>query len=99
MEARFKLSRHNTAPATGVTEYQSIVGSLQYLVHTRPDLTFTVGFLSRFTEAPTEEHLAIVNRILRYIAGSVRPECRYERSSGAPRLVGYDGNDLGGQVD
>ena len=99
MEPRFKLSKSSTAPATDATEYRSIVGSLRYLVHTRPDLTFAVGFVSRFMESPTEEHLAAVKRILRYIAGSIRLGCRYGRSTGAPRLVGYSDSDLGGDVD
>ena len=99
MEPRFKLSKYSTAPAMDATEYRSIVGSLRYLVHTRPDLTFAVGFVSRFMEAPTEEHLAAVKRILRYIAGSVRLGCRYGRGTGAARLVGYSDSDLGGDVD
>ena len=99
MEPRFKLSKSSTAPATDATEYRSIVGSLRYLVHTRPDLTFSVGFISRFMEAPTEEHLSAVKRILRYIAGSTRLGCKFGRSNGAPRLVGYSDSDLGGDVD
>jgi hypothetical protein len=35
MEPRFKLSKHNTTPTTD----ESIVGNLQYLVQTRPDVT------------------------------------------------------------
>jgi hypothetical protein len=30
------------------------------LIHTRPDLAFSVGFLSRFMEKPYEEHLVTV---------------------------------------
>ena len=99
MEPRFKLSKASTAPATDATEYRSIVGSLRYLVHTRPDLTFAVGFVSRFMEAPTREHLAAVRRLLRYIAGTTRLGCRYGRSAGTPRLVGYSDSDLAGDVD
>ena len=99
MEPRFKLSKNSTAPATDATMYRSIVGSLRYLVHTRPDLTFAVGFVSRFMQDPTQEHLAAVKQILRYIGGSMGLGCRYERSSGEPRLVGYSDSDLGGDVD
>jgi len=60
---------------------------------------FSVGFISRFMEAPTEEHLSAVKRILRYIAGSTRLGCKFGRSNGAPRLVGYSDSDLGGDVD
>ncbi|KAK1613736.1 hypothetical protein QYE76_019253 [Lolium multiflorum] len=72
MEPCFKLSKCSTAPVTDATEYRSIVGNLRSLVHTRPDLNFAVGFVSRFMEAPTEEHLAAVKRILRYITRSTR---------------------------
>jgi hypothetical protein len=99
MEPRFKLSKCSTAPAMNANEYRSIIGSLRYFVHTRPDLIFTVGFVSRFMEAPIQEHLAAVKRNLRYITGSTRHGCRYGRGLDAPRLVGYSENDLGGDVD
>lgn len=99
MEPRFKMSKCNTAPVTDAMEYRSIVGSLRYLVHTNPDLTFTFGFVSRFMEAPTEEHLAAVKRILCYIARSMRLGCRYGRGTDAPRLVGYSDSDLAGDVN
>ena len=50
-------------------------------------------------KALTQEHLAAIKRILRYIAGSVQLGCRYGRGTGAPRLVGYSDIDLGGDVD
>ena len=71
MEPRFKLSKQSTSPAVDATEYRSIVGSVRYLVHTRLDLTFSVGYVSRFMEAPTEEHCTAVKHILRYIAGKI----------------------------
>jgi hypothetical protein len=50
------------------TTYQSIVGNLRYLVNTRLDLAFVVGYVSRFLEKPREDHLAAVKQILRYVA-------------------------------
>jgi hypothetical protein len=52
------------------TTYQSIVRSLRYLVNTRPDLAFVVGYVSRFLEEPREDHLAAVKKILCYVAGT-----------------------------
>jgi len=99
MEPRLKLSRDSTAPKVDATKYRSLVGSLRYLVHTRPDLAFSVGYVSRFMEAPTEEHEAAVKRIIRYIAGTLHLGCRYGREEGATSLVGYSDSDLGGDVD
>ncbi|XP_066360896.1 uncharacterized mitochondrial protein AtMg00810-like [Miscanthus floridulus] len=57
---KLRLSRHNTAEEVDSTHYRRLVGSLRYLVHTRSDLAFAVGFVSRFMERPTTEHLQAV---------------------------------------
>jgi hypothetical protein len=54
MEARLKLSKASSNPPVDKTMYRSIVGSLRYLVHMRPDIAFVVGYVSRFMEAPTK---------------------------------------------
>jgi hypothetical protein len=51
------LSKDSSARMIDQTMYRSLVGSLRYLVNTRPDLAFSVGYVSRFLERPTEEHL------------------------------------------
>jgi hypothetical protein len=48
MEERLKLSRDSTTEEVDATQYQRLVGSLHYLTHTRPDLVFSVGYVSRF---------------------------------------------------
>jgi hypothetical protein len=60
------------------TQYRRIVGSLRYLVHTQPNLAYSVGYVSRFLEQPTEEHLQVV-KILRYITGTLEYGLRYGR--------------------
>ena len=52
---KLRLSRESTAEVDS-THYRRLVGSLRYLVHTRPDLAFAVGYVSRFMERPTVEH-------------------------------------------
>jgi hypothetical protein len=71
MEPRLKLSKQSAAPLVDPTMYRSIVGSLRYLVNSRPDLAYSVGYVSRFMEAPTTEHLVAVKRVLRYVAGTL----------------------------
>jgi hypothetical protein len=70
MEARLKLSKQSTQLVVDATTYQSIVGSLRYLVNTRPDLVFAVVYVSRFLEESREDHLAAMKRILHYVAGT-----------------------------
>lgn len=49
------------------TEYRSIVGGLQYLKITRPDLSFAVNRVCQYLHAPTDVHWSAVKRILRYV--------------------------------
>jgi hypothetical protein len=53
METRLKLSKKSSSPVVDATEYRSLIGSLRYLMNTRPDMAFTVGYLSRFMEDPS----------------------------------------------
>jgi hypothetical protein len=55
MEPRLKLSKQRSNPPVDVMLYRNIVGSLRYLVQTRPDISFAIGMVSRFMEAPTTE--------------------------------------------
>jgi hypothetical protein len=50
MEERLKLTKTSTIAKVDATLYRSIVGRLCYLVHTRPDTTFIVGYVSRFMD-------------------------------------------------
>lgn len=99
MEPRLKLSKLSTSPCVDATDYRKIVGSLRYLVNSRPDLAFSVGYVSRFMEKPTTEHLAAVKRVLRYVAGTINRGCSYRRKKGAVHLVGFSDSDLAGDVD
>jgi hypothetical protein len=99
MEPRLKLSKKSTAPAVDATTYRSIVGSLQYLVNTRPDLAYSVGYVSRFMETPTTEHLEAVKKVLRYIAGTLDYGCYYTRKEKDAHLVGFSDRDHAGDID
>ena len=55
MEQRVKLSTAQKGTEYDETRYRSVVGSLRYLVNTRPDLAFAVSLVSRFMEAPGKE--------------------------------------------
>ncbi|XP_066323794.1 uncharacterized mitochondrial protein AtMg00810-like [Miscanthus floridulus] len=56
IEERLKLTKTSTAAKVDATLYRSIVGGLRYLVHTRPDIAFVRGYVSRFMEDPREDH-------------------------------------------
>jgi hypothetical protein len=99
MEPRLKLSKEISNPPVDVTLYRSIVGSLRYLVHSRPDIAYAVGYVSRFMEKPTTEHLSAVKSLLCYIAGTKNFGCVLRSSSEQLRLVGYSDSDHAGDQD
>jgi hypothetical protein len=53
------------------TKYLSLVGILSYLaVGTRPDISFAVNYMARFSASPTHEHWKGLRNIVNYIAGT-----------------------------
>jgi len=49
------------------TRYRQIVGALQYLTFTRPDICYAINKVCQFMHASTDDHWAAVKRILRYL--------------------------------
>lgn len=52
-------------------EFRMLVGILQYLSFTRPDIAYCVNRLSQFMHRPTEDHWQAAKWVLRYLAGTL----------------------------
>jgi histone deacetylase 1/2 len=78
--------------------YRSIVGALQYLTITRPDISFSVNKVCRFLHAPTEIHWAAVKRILRYLRLNTKLGLKINKSS-SMLVSGFSDADWAGSVD
>ncbi|XP_074328244.1 secreted RxLR effector protein 161-like [Apium graveolens] len=87
-----------TGKTINATEYGCIVGSLRYLTHTRPDISYAVGVGSRFIERPTIKHQQAVNYILRYISGTVDHGLVYTRDENKKAIIRFSDSDLVGDV-
>src|ERR1044072_7743493 len=70
MEPIKKGGAEDASQPTNKDRYQSLVGKLIYLTHTRPDIGFAVSMASRYMTNPTETHMKAVNRILQYLKGT-----------------------------
>ena len=80
------------------TLYHQLVGSLLYLTHSHPDISFLVGLVARYMQHPHESHCKVAKRILQYIRGKVQFGIHY--STGAtPLLVGLTDSDWASDPD
>ena len=61
------------------TYYRHIIGSLMYLVNTRPDICFATNTLSQFMCAPRKIHLHAAKYILRYLKGTIGMRIKYDK--------------------
>ena len=96
LEARVKFTQEEGGSKVNPTLYRSLIGSLQYLTHTRPDILFAVGILSRHMENPTQEHYIGVKRVLRYLKGTENYGLFYKRGDLRGELIGYSNSDFAG---
>jgi hypothetical protein len=74
------------------TLYRQLIGSLMYLVNTRPDIFFIVNTLSQFMVEPRQVHWISAKHVLKYLRGTVEYGLRYVRGDGL-QLQGYIDSD------
>lgn len=58
-------------PSVDPIPYRKLVGSLQYLAFTRPDVSFGFNRLAQFMHSPSEIHWQALKRVLRYLKGTI----------------------------
>ncbi|RVW79464.1 Retrovirus-related Pol polyprotein from transposon RE1 [Vitis vinifera] len=76
-------------------EISTLVGKLNYLTITRPDISFPVSVVSQFLQSPCDSHWDAVIRILRYIKSTPGQGVLYE-NRGHTQVVGYTDADWAG---
>ena len=78
--------------------YREAIGCLNYLsTISRPDITFAVNSLARFSNSPTKTHWSCVKRVIRYLKGTIDFGITFSGSDLS--LVGYCDSDWGGELD
>lgn len=98
--AKSNFNTLDGAPLSNPTEFRQVIGALQYLTLTRPDISFAVNHVAQFMSAPRSAHLVAVKRILRYLKGG--HGLLFQRSlatSSSSRLVAFSDADWAGCPD
>lgn len=78
--------------------FRSIIGALQYITLTRPDLSFAVNKLSQFMHQPTELHVQQLKRVLRYLKFTINHGLKLTKPI-HPKLQAYTDADWSGNHD
>eukprot|EP00253_Pinus_taeda_P008206 PITA_08206 len=90
-----RLEDGGDTPLVDSTLYRQLVGSLLYLTHSRPDLSYAVGAVSRYMQETHELHWNAAKRILQYVQGTITFGIHYAAGT-ALNLLGFTYSDWAG---
>lgn len=97
LEARPSI-QFDPLPATDQRTYQSLVGSIMYIMlGTRPDLAYSISALSKFSASAGFEHLQQAKRVLRYLQQTRTVGLSFTQNDDKERF-GYSDSDWAGDV-
>ena len=92
VESNLKLLNDASSEKFDATMYFQIIGSLMYLMNTRPYICFAMNTLSQFLTDPRHVHLIDVKHFLRYLKCTVDYGLKYYAIQKI-NLHGYDDSD------
>nr|GEY52778.1 hypothetical protein [Tanacetum cinerariifolium] len=98
MEIKDKLDLDLHGTPVDATKYQRMIGALMYLTSSRPDIVHATCLCAQYQAKPTEKHLKEVERIFRYLRGTVNTGLWYTKDSGF-ELTGFLDADYAGCKD
>jgi histone deacetylase 1/2 len=100
MVSTSRLSKSHGIPFNDPSLYRSIVGALQYLTITRPEISFSVNKVSQFMSSPLDTHWTAVKRVLRYLKGTMTHGLHYKPAKCLPlQLKGFSDADWATDMD
>ncbi|GJR70517.1 hypothetical protein Tco_0016582 [Tanacetum coccineum] len=89
------LGHDLSGKAVNETQYRGMIGSLMYLIASRPDIQFSTCLCARYQANPKESHLIAVKRSFRYLKSTPSLGLWYPKCSSFD-LKGYLDSDYAG---
>ncbi|XP_019150684.1 PREDICTED: uncharacterized protein LOC109147539 [Ipomoea nil] len=86
----------DSSPMDDPTLYRQLVGSLMYLLVTRPDLSFAVNRLCQIMHDPKQDNWVALKRVLRYVKGTQHLALRLTGSA-SPVVHAFSDSDWAGR--
>ena len=78
MDPNVKLVPGQREPLRDPRRYRRLIGKLNNLTITRPNISFPLSIVSQFLQSPCDSHWDVVVRILHYVKGTPGQGVLYE---------------------
>ena len=75
-----------------------MIGSLLYLIASKPDISYSVGVCARYQANPKESHMIALKRIIKYVKTTTDFGVWYSKDTNDV-LAGYSDADWAGNAD
>ena len=75
-----------------------MIGSLLYLIASRPDISYSVGVCARYQANPIESHMTALKRIIKYVKNTAEFGVWYSKDT-SDVITGYSDADWAGNAD
>lgn len=98
IDVKSKLSAQSKNKYHYPMDYWHLVGALQYLTLTRPDIYYDVQHVCLLMRDPRTHHMYALKRIIRYVKGTLEYGL-YLSPSSTHKLLSYADVDWGGYPD
>ena len=97
MSTTTKLNKDENDKPVDKKCFRGMIGSLLYLITSRPDIMFATCLCARFQSSPRESYLNAIKRIFKYLSGSLHLGLWYPRNSSFD-LISYSDADFAGSL-
>lgn len=81
LPAKLQLVHKMENPLVDPTLYRQLIGKLNFLMHTRLDLAFSIQHLSQFNQTPSQSHYDAAIHVLQYLKGTISQGLHFNNNS------------------
>ena len=93
------LILNDGSPPVDASRYRSLIGGMQYLSLTRPDVSYAINKLAQYMHSPRQAHWTAAKRLLRYLKHTVTYGLYLHRHRQLTLTAYYDSDWAGNRDD
>ena len=94
-----KLTVNLLGKSVNPSLYRSMIGSLLYLIASRPDISYSVGVCARYHANPKESHIIAIKHIIKYVKTTSNFRVWYDKDTNDVLAGYFDANWVGNADD